>query len=85
VDAILSLMFLTGQVADFYLAGGVICGGACLLLADFLLSGFSIVSGYPIHYITPYPDSLSPQALALQNGNSSTTTSRITTKVRVMH
>jgi len=45
---------LTGRVADFYSAGGVICGGACLLLADFLLSGFSIVSGYPIRYVTAY-------------------------------
>jgi len=51
VGAILSLMFLTGWVADFYLAGGVICGGACLLLADFLLSRFSILSGYPISYV----------------------------------
>ena len=51
VGAILSLMFLTGRVADFYSAGGVVCGEACLLLADFLLSGFSIVSGYPIRYI----------------------------------
>jgi len=24
----------------------------CLLLADFLLSGFAIVSGYPIRYVT---------------------------------
>jgi len=52
VGAILSLMFLTGRVADFYSAGGVICGEACLLLADFLLSGFSIVSGYPIRYVS---------------------------------
>ena len=51
VGAILSLMVLTGWVADFYSAGGVICGGTCLLLADFLLSGFSIVSGYPISYV----------------------------------
>ena len=52
VGAILSLMFLTGRIADFYSAGRVICGGACLLLADFLLSGFSIVSGYPSHYVS---------------------------------
>jgi len=52
VGAILSLMFLTGRVAEFYSAGGVIYEGACLLLADFLLSGFSIVSSYPIRYVT---------------------------------
>ena len=57
LGAILSLMFLTGRFADFYSAGGVICGVASLLLVDFLLSGFSIVSGYLIRYVifSPFP------------------------------